>query len=241
MKCAVLADIHGNKEALSVVISDIRRNNIEGLILLGDIIDYGPHSNDVIFMLETLDLPVVCNIRGNHEDAIINQNFDRFSSNRGVVSAKYTMKKLNDASWEYLNNKQLQSGKYAFDLNGKKCLAIHGSLEDEYWKSIDYTQDLLLYSDFDFVFSGHSHIPHFFEKYYSADDLLHRNKKKVVFINPGSVGQPRNHDNKSQYVIWDSVTNEVTFRKLEYDIAKEQSDFSDAIDVFYKNRLEVGV
>ena len=35
---------------------------------------------------------------------------------------------------------------------------------------------------YDYVFSGHSHMPHFFEKYYKTDNCEYRNRKKTIFI-----------------------------------------------------------
>ena len=72
MKVAVMSDIHGNLEAFD----SIRRRicgmeGIEGIVLLGDLIDYGPHSDEVIESIRNLPYPVLCNIRGNHEAAVL--------------------------------------------------------------------------------------------------------------------------------------------------------------------------
>lgn len=241
MRVAILSDIHGNISALQNVFEDLKSSSVDGLILLGDIIDYGQHSNDVIDYLEKQEIKIVCNIWGNHEDAICNDRYERFSSPRGVVCAKHTKDLLNEKSWDYLNNKMIQSGMKEFELDGKKVLAIHGSAEDEYWKAINIESDLVGYEKYDIVLSGHSHIPHYFEKYYVSDNVEMRNKKKTIFINPGSVGQPRNHNNKAQYVIYNTATEDCDFRKVEYDIAFEQDSFDGSVDAFYKDRLGFGV
>ena len=44
MKTAILSDIHGNREALSVILDSVKKSGAESMIILGDIIDYGPHS-----------------------------------------------------------------------------------------------------------------------------------------------------------------------------------------------------
>lgn len=241
MKVAILSDIHGNISALQDVFEDQKSSSVDGLILLGDIIDYGQHSNEVIDYLEKQDINIICNIWGNHEDAICNDRYERFSSPRGVVCAKHTKDLLNEKSWDYLNNKMIPSGMKEFELDGKKVLAIHGSVEDEYWKAIKIDSDFELYKNYDIVLSGHSHIPHYFEQYYDADNPQTRNKKKTIFINPGSVGQPRNHNNKAQYVIYDTDTEDCDFRKVKYDIAFEQNSFDGSVDEFYKDRLGFGV
>ena len=241
MKLLVMSDIHGNENALSSVLDRIRNLTMDGIILLGDLIDYGPHSNEVLEAIQRVRLPVFCNIFGNHEDAIFNEIYDRFSSDRGRSSARYTRSILSKDSWNYLENNMNNSGKFEFEVDNLRCLAVHGSLRDEYWIPINSEDDFSMYQEYDYVFSGHSHLPHFFEVCYSVHNPLMRNKKKTVFVNPGSVGQPRNLCPLAQFSIWDTKTGEITMARVPYDINKEQQAFSDKVDIFYKRRLEVGI
>lgn len=241
MRLLVLSDIHGNKEAFGAVIDNVKQQDIDACIILGDMIDYGMHSNEVIQIAKAIPYPVICNIIGNHEDAILRGDYDRFSSERGRLSAKHTKSILTEESVQYITNKMHNQGVLEFECAGKKCLSVHGSLEDYYWKSIRPEDILIVYKKYDYVFSGHSHIPHYFEKYYEESNPTLRNKKKTIFINPGSVGQPRNHNPMTQYVILDIETEEVQFCKVKYDIEKEQKAFTDKVDVFYRDRLTVGI
>lgn len=242
MKILIMSDIHGNAQALNAVIAKAETDyKIDACFLLGDLIDYGMHSNEVIEKIKMLPYPVFCNIRGNHEEAVIIDNYEAFSSERGKKSARYTRGALNKESWLYIKNKMLANGKFEFECAGKKCLAVHGSIRDQYWESINIEKDFMDYSEYDYVFSGHSHHPHFVEKYYPVDDIKRRNKKKVIFINPGSVGQPRNHNPRAQFVVLDMQTEAIVFDKVSYDISKEQAAYSGQVDEFYKMRLEVGV
>ena len=102
-------------------------------------------------------------------------------------------------------------------------------------------QDLREYKKYDYVFSGHSHLPHIFGEYYYVDNIEYRNKKRTMFINPGSVGQPRNHNPRAQFVLWDTETDEFKMCAVDYNIEREQKAFSDKIDSFYKKRLLTGV
>ena len=140
-----------------------------------------------------------------------------------------------------MNNELVQEGRYEFDLDGKKVLAIHGSLNDSYWKSIFPDELNGDYSDFDIVLSGHSHYPHMFQKFYEADNEEMRNKKSVLFINPGSVGQPRNHNPNAQYAILDSESLSVELRSIKYPVDKAMDLYDGSVDDFYRKRLEKGV
>ena len=65
----ILSDIHGNLEALKAALYAEDLTKISGIILLGDLIDYGPHSNEVIRLLKA-ELPeekILINLCGNHE------------------------------------------------------------------------------------------------------------------------------------------------------------------------------
>lgn len=242
MELILLSDIHGNLEALEGVLSFIAGQYLDiRIALLGDVIDYGQHSNEVISVLRKLPYPVVCNIRGNHEDAVIRNDYSRFSSDRGRECARHTRNILTEGSWQYITEEMSDGGCAEFKIAGKRCLAVHGSLEDIYWKSIQPGGDLSPYRDYDYVFSGHSHIPHFFEGFFDVEDPGHRNKKKTVFLNPGSVGQPRNHNPMAQFAVLDMGTGAAEMVKVPYDIGKEQSAYHGQVDDFYRKRLEVGV
>ena len=93
---AILSDIHGNLHALNAVMDDLK-DNFDNIILLGDLIDYGMQSNEVVeFIKDNLSSKIICNIWGNHERAILTHDFNFFSSKRGVESAKFTDSQLSD-------------------------------------------------------------------------------------------------------------------------------------------------
>lgn len=240
-KILILSDIHGNITALDEVLKSVANKDIEGIILLGDLIDYGPGSNEVIKRIG--DIPqemIVVNIWGNHENAIMNEDYRHFSSERGAVSARYTRKQLTQASMDYLNC-MTKEGIYEFSINGKKCLAVHGSLEDVFWKSIVAGECALKYREYEYVFSGHSHIPHVYQHFYESDQEEFRYKKRTVFINPGSVGQPRNHNPNAQFAILDGDNGTVELMAVKYDIESEVRKYSDAVDAFYRERIKRGI
>ena len=240
-KYAILSDIHGNLHALKEVIDDLTSQNIESVILLGDLIDYGMQSNEVVsFIPDNLD-NIICNIWGNHEKAILMQDFNHFSSKRGVESAKFTASQLSEDTKSYLNSDLIHEGKYEFEIDEKKVLAVHGSLADYYWKAI--FPDVLNgdYSAYDIVLSGHSHYPHVFQKFYEVNNPEMRNKKSVLFINPGSVGQPRNHNPNAQYAILDTELLSVELKSIKYPKEEAMALFDGSVDDFYRKRLKNGI
>lgn len=245
-KYLILSDIHGNVSAFESVLNDCKDDNLSGIILLGDHIDYGMRSNEILSRLSDLESnewkdKILVNIWGNHEKLYVDKDLDRLSTDRGRTMAKYTADKLTDESADYINSRMNITGAQSIDVEGMKCLAIHGSLDDPYWKAIGPDNLRGDYSNYDIVFSGHSHYSHFFTHFYQVDAPELRNKKAVMFINPGSVGQPRNQNPQAQYALLSLPSKKVEMRAVEYDVKYEQSLFPEQIDEFYKTRLTLGV
>ncbi|MBF0245268.1 MAG: hypothetical protein HQL31_08355 [Planctomycetes bacterium] len=93
---------------------------------------------------------------------------------------------------------------------------------------------------------GHVHIPGIFTEnleFISPSDLmssLYLFGEEKAIINVGSVGQPRDTDNRSCYVTFDGEA--VVFRRVSYDFRKTQEKILDipGIDPFLAQRLELG-
>lgn len=242
MLYAVLSDIHGNLPALKSVFLDMSREPVKGVILLGDLIDYGMQSNEVADYIDNhCPYPLVCNIWGNHERAILLRDYSGFSSERGEQSARHTASILSQNTIEYLRKEANSEGKACFLLNGRKYLAVHASLEDPFWHPISPEDVRGDYSAYDVVFSGHSHLPHVFLRTYKTDNKELRDKHAVTFINPGSVGQPRNQNPRAQYALFDDETMTVSLRGVPYPVEEAMALFDGSVDWFYRDRLKMGV
>lgn len=241
----VLSDIHGNLSALKAVISDFdsRGYNPDGIIILGDNINYGMRPNEVVEELRQLSerYTVLVNIFGNHEKALIDGDTSHFSTQRGKAVLDFTRTHLTEESMEYINC-LTKEGFSEQVVEGKKILFIHGSIVDPYWGklNIDTVNDKA-YEEYDFVISGHSHIPHLIERFYTSDNPEYRNRKRTVFLNPGSVGQPRNHNPRAQYLYMELSSEIFHFNSVPYDIDTERSLFTDEVDGFYSSRLINGI
>ena len=245
-KYLILSDIHGNLSAFEAVLNDCSEDSFSGVILLGDCIDYGMRSNEVIDRIIALKHTiwkdkVITDIWGNHEKLAIDNDLEKLSTDRGRIIARYTKDNLTDRSLDYIRHSMIRDGRQDFYIDGCRCLAVHGSLDNCYWKSIAPDQLRGDYGEYDIVFSGHSHYSHCFTHFYPTDNAELRNKKAVLFINPGSVGQPRNQNPLAQYAVICLPSRRIEMRAVEYDIELEQSLFPDIIDEFYKSRLKTGI
>ncbi|MDR2194760.1 MAG: metallophosphatase family protein [Treponema sp.] len=241
MRLLIAADIHANVSALEAVLRDVAAYHIERTVLLGDHIDYGMRPNEVIALVKEFPYPIDVNIWGNHEKAIMDGNLERFSSERGRAFSTYTRKLLSEESKKYIRENMNASGWEEQVYDDKRYMMIHGSVQDVFWQGIFTGTDVEPYSEYDYVLCGHSHRPFCFEKYAAIDNPGMRNMKKTVFINPGSVGQPRNHQPCACYAVLDTATGWVHLNTAHYNVTEEQKLYGDNVDVFYKTRLERGV
>ena len=245
-KYLILSDLHGNISAWNAVMDDISGESFDGILLLGDNIDYGMRSNEILSELKKKaegewSGKILVNLWGNHEKLAVERDLEHLSTDRGRAMANYTGEHLSEGSFAYMDQEMNQEAREELTLEGLNILAVHGSLEDPYWKGISPDNLRGTYSAYDLVLSGHTHCSQCFTVFYSVEDSEMRNKKAVTFINPGSVGQPRNQNPFAQYAVLTLPLKQVELRAVPYDIEYEQSLFPDTLDPFYKNRLTRGV
>lgn len=243
MRIALLSDIHANVTALNAVLKDIEaRGRTDAFALIGDLVNYGPRPNETIAIVRSLALPVLVNLWGNHEYSLFGGDLERFATDRGRSVLAYTNSILSGESRLYLKETLESKGFQELELEGRLVLFVHGNIDDPYWGKfgVDKMSDDR-FAKYDYVISGHSHIPHYVEYFFSADNAEYRNKKRTVYINPGSVGQPRNHNPLAQYGELDLATGEYEHRCVQYDVEEEQKLFVDSVDPFYRERIKIGI
>ena len=61
---AIISDIHGNLEALTSVLEDIERENVDEIFCLGDVIGYGPNPRECIDQCRSFNMTLL----GNHDN-----------------------------------------------------------------------------------------------------------------------------------------------------------------------------
>ncbi len=229
MRQALISDIHGNLEALTAVLADIQTQNIDRIVCLGDIVGYGPNPCQC---LDTVMNKCELTILGNHDQAAL---FDPEGFNPVALRAIYWTRDELDRGpgpasainrrWDFLSELP------KFHSEGD-ILFVHGSPRDatnEYvFPETVYDQarmKLLFEKVKRLSFQGHTHMPGVFTtdgEFISPEDCsceFSLNDEKLM-INVGSVGQPRDEDPRSCYVVMDGQNQQILFRRVEYDIEK---------------------
>ncbi len=226
MKYAILADIHGNLEALQVVLEDCKAQGVTHYACLGDVVGYNANPKECLDIIRGMGMPVV---KGNHDEYCSTDTaLDGFNAH-AAEAVEWTRQQLSDEDRQWLR-----------DLKYLRLVAnftiVHATLDvPQRW---GYVFDKLAaaasftYQNTSVCFFGHTHVPVAFIR-----DTVVRggtySKFKVepgrkYFVNVGSIGQSRDGVAKATYVIYDMNEGTIELRRLDYDMATTQRKIIEA-------------
>ena len=248
MKRAIISDIHSNLEALQAVLGDIISQGIDEIYCLGDIVGYGPNPR------ECLDLVMQCQatILGNHDQGAL---FDPEGFSSGAERAIFwTRRQLEETNGDLEQNRRRWD--FLCDLPRVKregdLLFVHGSARSplsEYVFPEDTYNARKIEKIFSLIdktcFQGHTHVPGVFTeecKFFSPSELDYKYQfgDGKVMINVGSVGQPRDGDRRSCYVVLHDDRIEYRRVDYEYETTREKIHEIAELDNFLGDRLLEG-
>jgi predicted phosphodiesterase len=214
---AVLSDIHGNRPALEAVFAEMEKLGAKRMLVLGDVIGYGPFPNDCLRMIAKAE---VC-LQGNHEAGVVGALGERWFNDAAWGAIEWTRKKLTHADRELIA-KWRPTGQH------EGIQLAHASLNPD--AVFDYLLTLrVLKAHFaaqkaPLCFVGHTHVPEIWTE--GREDPVVWPKSGVyalepgrkTVINVGSVGLPRGADKRATWATYDAGKGEVTLRRTAYDV-----------------------
>ncbi|MBD3170101.1 MAG: metallophosphoesterase [candidate division Zixibacteria bacterium] len=241
MKIAFFSDVHANLAALKAFRDDIRGEKVDKVFFLGDAVGYGPNPNECLEIV--CGISEVC-LMGNHDYAALGL-LDTSGFNQYAREAiDFTERILTEENKSRIAEFELEYQYEDFHM-------VHSTPEEPgQWDYIVTLED----ADVNFGFVkrricliGHSHYPAIICKDNGAPPALIKeqsvklDKKKSYIINIGSVGQPRDNDPRSCYLIYDTKKREARLKRVEYDIADTQNRMREVgLPDYLINRLEKG-
>jgi predicted phosphodiesterase len=222
MRYALVSDIHSNIEAFDAVLMDIKGVGVDRILFLGDIIGYGPNPNECIErLLEVADI----SLGGNHDWAVIGKTPDDYFNPYAKEAVEWTRKQLKDQHKDFLLRTK------AADVVDGFQIAHSSPMNPEEWRYILSYHDAsenYPFLDANLCFIGHSHQPVVIE-FNTQDDVeasrvefKELDKDRKAIVNIGSVGQPRDSNIKSCWVLFDSDLYSVEYRRVSYDVEAVQ-------------------
>jgi predicted phosphodiesterase len=223
---AVLADIHANLDALTAVLLDIEKKSAEMIVCLGDIVGYGP---DPIPCLRLIREKAKIIVAGNHDLAAASGDIPVDMNPDARTSLKWTAAIIGTKEKTFLSRlpMEIKIGPFHF---------VHGSPYEpyrfHYVMNPPAVKKAFLNSPGKYIFVGHSHVPEVFVEteykrmfagcIHTVEPILSRDVKtncgKRYLINVGSVGQPRDSDNRAAYGLMDLNGNRFELIRIPYDV-----------------------
>jgi diadenosine tetraphosphatase ApaH/serine/threonine PP2A family protein phosphatase len=239
---AVLSDIHGNLEALEAVLGDVAREGAGEILCLGDFVGYGASPNECIGRLRPM---LAAAVAGNHDLAAIGRmRLGGFSSHAGQA-ALWTGEVLTPENRAWLEALPLE-------VRRGGALLVHSSpIEPDAWHYVlSVPEARLEFTAFPerLCLIGHSHYPGAFrlgadgtEVDYGREDELRFEPGCRYIVNVPGVGQPRDGDPRTGYLLWDDEQGRLQQRRLDYDVAAARQRILDAgLPRFLGDRLQWG-
>lgn len=225
-RIGVIADIHANAPALEKVLSELSKEGVQEILILGDLVGYGPHPNECLEILSSVNC---LTIKGNHDHAAATGDFSRGFSRMARWAIEWTQSKLDPT---YANWLAALEPLYFQD----DWMAVHGAPIDKnffyayvYHMTYQANLDWLKENNLHFAFHGHSHIQANFACWSGSDGKIQTPEQNVndysqALFCPGSVGQPRGGDVRTEYAIFERSSGKIQFFNAEYDHLKTISD-----------------
>ncbi|MBX3183896.1 MAG: metallophosphoesterase family protein [Polyangiaceae bacterium] len=245
MRIGIFSDTHANYEALSAVLEAYKHERVEEYYCLGDTVGYGGSPNECSNLVREI---AKATILGNH-DAAVAGRMDYsyyYEAARQALDTHASM--LSDENKEWLRNLP-----YSVQLNEIGVHLCHGSpvrLEEfEYIFAPEQARECLpIYDDLGHItLIGHSHLCKVFalttttvEELPPVDFELRPDRKYIVSV--GSVGQPRDYDNRASFTVYDTDRKRFEFKRIEYDIETAADKVLRAkLERNFAHRLFIGV
>lgn len=254
---ALISDVHANLEALTAVLADIDGAGVDDIYFLGDLVGYGPEPEACVDLVAER---CAVALKGNHDFALINGPYGfNYIAAEAIDCTRSTMlpvclsmDRKKKRRWTFIDT--LEHTHREGD-----TLYVHGSPLDPLSDYVFCRQSRYMWNEAKLteifakvdrlMFCGHTHHPCIiyddFESRIPAElgyrTTLAPDRKAIV--NVGSVGQPRDSDNRACYVLFDPAARTVAWRRVPYDFeaTARKIDATDCIDSRCGERLKLGL
>jgi diadenosine tetraphosphatase ApaH/serine/threonine PP2A family protein phosphatase len=241
VKLGIFADVHGNLEALEVVVRLLRDKGATGFICCGDIVGYGPDPNFCVEIVRRMHCTCVA---GNHDYGAVGKvPVDCFNS-VAAQALLWTRSRLTESNRLYLENLPLTAQE-------DSLLIVHSSPSaPDAWEYVLTVREAVAEMEHcagGVCVVGHSHQPLAVERLPGKPGRSVRQDGFAIqpyakyLINAGSVGQPRDGDPRACCLMYDDDTQEMTYFRVPYDIPAVQAKVRAAgLPEYLASRLESG-
>lgn len=218
---ALLADTHANAPALEAALNYLQQRNINDILVMGDVVGYGPHPQQCVDMLSSL--PGARVLQGNHDHAVATQRYSLGFSPVSRWVIEWSREHLSAEALDWLDGLPLY-------LQGDDWIAVHGAPNDKtffnaYVYEMTYEDNLvnLESRELRLCFHGHTHLQKVYYRKSRQDrssiaTTQNLNDYERALVCPGSIGQPRNGCPGAELALYDRQSGALEFIHLDYQM-----------------------
>jgi diadenosine tetraphosphatase ApaH/serine/threonine PP2A family protein phosphatase len=221
MLLGIISDVHANELALDASLAALERLKVDRIVVLGDVVGYGPDPEPVTQRIAALVTQGAICLMGNHDAAAIGI---KSSMNETAAAAiAWTAPRLSDASRQFLSGLPMTA---TLD----DVLFVHADASNpEAWIYVLDTASAmqsLLAVKARVTFCGHVHQPQVYCLTATAKVIAHTPvTNTAVPLSPqrqwlavaGAVGQPRDGNPAASFLTYDTAARDLTFHRATYD------------------------
>lgn len=216
MKIGLISDIHGNKKALDAVLEQLKKENIDKIICIGDLVGGAPMSEEVVQKIIHIRKKIIA-VRGNRENYIIEglpkmvHDEKMKISDEQLQRNEWVKKELSDSSIEFISKLPKE---IICEIEGNKIYIAHYPMNEDgnfrkHIKKANVDENEIMFSgiDADIYVYGHTH------------KEVYNFKNNRLYINPGALGCPEK-TNYAPYGILNINKKSVEYKQLyvEYNV-----------------------
>jgi len=242
-RIGIISDLHSNIEAMKEVMGWLKKEGVDHILCLGDLVGYNASPTEVTYLVYSR---CTFSLKGNHERYVLGMEAKGVKDEKLEV-IRWTQDQLPGRYVEWLGTLP------DWHLYEGLLLLVHGSPRDpdEYLLSNDAISKSFKhlkesYPGVPLCFFGHSHYPmvignNKLESGFTETRTIALSRDKTYMINPGSVGQPRDKCPKTSFGVLDLKKWDYTCVRLDYDHASTGQRIRDAgLDPSLASRLGRG-
>lgn len=221
MLIAILSDIHANREAFEACLDAIAHDRAERLVLLGDIVGYGPDPEWCVDKVRHLIADGATVVRGNHDEAA--SKGPQSMTTNARIAIEWTRGRLDAEARDFL-------GALPMRIDDQDRLYVHAEASaPAAWRYVfdpDDARRHLASCDALVSFCGHTHFPalHCLSAMGrvtsftpTASDPIELTRQRQWLAVMGAVGQPRDGNPAAAYGLYDTETRQLRFCRAAYD------------------------
>jgi diadenosine tetraphosphatase ApaH/serine/threonine PP2A family protein phosphatase len=245
MRLALLADIHGNREALDACLEHAHRRGADRFGFLGDLVGYGADPGYVVDTVAEYCERGAFAILGNHDAAVLSEDDHMNPYARAAIV--WTRDELDDLQKTFLE-------RLSFGVEEEHVLFVHSEASAPadwiYVTDEETAGQSMQATDKPLTICAHVHVPQLYRRTGEGKTVgaVPRANDPIVFDTSakslavlGSVGQPRDENPNAAYALYDDTDMSLTYVRVDYDIERAaQKIHAAGLPRFLAARLFIG-